>query len=133
MLRIRQFIEPADLFHGLNRGASARLSAQEVLNKQAGEILTVTKSQDSPKNRHDNHENGACMEAEGGGLLILLSCSYSHSLICFEQLTALSFASDYLICRLECTKSAPKFGSLADRLGHSWNHISQLTFRLTGY
>jgi hypothetical protein len=48
-LRIRQFIEPADLFHGLNRGASARLIAQEVLNKQAGEILTVTKSQDSPK------------------------------------------------------------------------------------
>jgi hypothetical protein len=47
-LGIRQFIEPADLFHGLNRGASARLIANEVLNKQAGEILTV-KSQDSPK------------------------------------------------------------------------------------
>ena len=30
------------------------------------------------------------------------------TLVCFDQLTKLSIARNYLICRLECTKSAPK-------------------------
>src|SRR5205809_1081076 len=55
----------------------------------------------------------------------------SHSFSCFEQLTTPWFAPDHPVCRLECTKSAPKSGTF-HRVEQSLNDLPDTSLSTAG-